>query len=234
MTLHPFQDFLQKLLPPFTCIFCRTHADRRQDLCSGCLGDLPIVTQKCVRCAQKLSQPGQCCGACLNNPPPFTVYSLFDYVAPIQRLILDLKFHQRLVNARLLGELLLEKIIHDWYQTKPLPTLLIPVPLHPQRLKERGFNQALEIARPISQRLQLKIATQAIQRVKNTAMQTELNAEQRKHNLKNAFQTTSHFTGQHVAMIDDVMTTGSTFSELSRCLLDQGAATIDAWCCARR
>lgn len=227
---------IQAVVLPFTCVFCLRPSDRPQDLCSACLEDLPIVTQKCPRCAQKLAVSTiLLCGTCLQNPPPFAAtYSLFAYEAPITSWILDLKFHQQLVYARILGELMADKIVNDWYAAQGLPELVIPVPLHRERLKERGYNQALEIAKPLCRRLGLRLEAQAAKRVKNTAAQLGLAEEKRKQNLKNAFVYEGDLAGKTVAVVDDVMTTGSTLTELSTALLNRGAGRVEVWCCARR
>jgi ComF family protein len=238
-SINKFQRLIRGIILPFTCIFCKKRADREQDLCQACFHDLPIVTQKCTRCAQQLAslaaEAELLCGACLHTPPPFThTYSLFAYEPPLTTLILDLKFHQQLVYARILGELMATAVREKWYLSRPLPTLLIPVPLHPQRLKERGFNQALEIARPLSQHLRLPLETAGLKRLKNTAPQMHLVAEKRKQNLENAFIYMGNLRGKSVALMDDVMTTGSTLRAAALALLAQGAAQVVAWCCARR
>src|SRR5579863_1691479 len=146
VVLRQIQGLIQAWALPFTCILCGRKSDRQQDLCSACLQDLPIIAQSCPRCANKTTFENLC-GLCLREPPPFTLtHALFAYEEPVISMILDLKFRQRLAYARIFGELLAEKIKTCWYRGKPLPDLLIPVPLHEQRLIERGFNQALELA----------------------------------------------------------------------------------------
>ncbi len=206
-----------------------------QDICQSCLKSLPILPQGCLRCANILPLlPGNVsCGVCLKNPPPFDrTYALFCYQQPVTHLILQLKFQHALAHARLLGELLAVKIQQE-YQHQPLPELLIPVPLHTQRLTERGFNQALEIARPIAKALQLTLLIQHCKRQKATEPQATLPAAERQKNLRNAFEITCDLTGKHIAVIDDVITTGFTITEFCHALKKQGAKKIDVWCCAR-
>ncbi len=148
-------------------------------------------------------------------------------------MILNLKFKKKLAYARILGELLAEKIRQDWYRSKPLPDLILPIPLYEQRLQERGFNQALELARPLASLLHLPVDTKAAKRIKNTSAQMNLAANQRQSNVKNAFMITSSLRGKKIAVLDDVVTTGSTVTEFSRCLLQHGAQTVEIWCCAR-
>jgi ComF family protein len=145
---------------------------------------------------------------------------------------MELKFHENLVNARLLGELM-AAAIQQWYRNHPLPDLLIPVPLHPQRLKERGFNQALEISRPIAKTLKIKLDIHHCLRIKNTAAQAQQQAEHRPQNLRNAFQITTDYTGLTIAILDDVTTTGSTLNSFAKALKKAGASQIHVWCVAK-
>ncbi len=230
-------NYFKKLINwffPYTCVFCKMPSHREQNLCHACWHDLPILHIGCVRCANHLPQADKICGQCLQVAPMFDcAHALFTYHPPITKLILDLKFHRALAHAQLLGEWMRDKIIHDWYREKPRPSVIIPVPLHPKRLKERGFNQALEIARPIAKTLDLPILTRHITRRKHTIAQTALPAKTRKHNMRHAFLIQQDLKNQHVAVLDDVMTTGHTLNEFCRVLKQNGAGKIDVWCCAR-
>lgn len=232
-------DYLKKVrawLLPFTCILCSSPSQRNQDLCEACYQELPNWIHGCSCCGISLSQQmsGMLCGQCLQKPRSFDVtHALFAYELPIIKLILELKFNYALVNARLFGELLAQSVLQTWYQNKALPTVIIPVPLHPLRLKERGFNQALEIARPVAKRLKLPIETAHCHRLKSTAPQAKLPAAHRRSNVKGAFRVTKQFTDQHIAVIDDVITTGSTITEFCHVLKQSGAQRIDVWCVAR-
>jgi ComF family protein len=155
------------------------------------------------------------------------------YQPPVTRLIRQLKFSHQLLYARILGELLAEKIRSEWYQKKSLPTVIIPIPLHPKRLQTRGFNQALEIARPIAKQLRIPIQTRGISRIKPTLAQATLSQDQRRNNISQAFALSHSVKHQNVAVVDDVVTTGSTLQEFCRLLKKNGAARIDVWCCAR-
>ena len=225
------------LLPP-RCVLCSYPTHQAQNICHPCQQDLPILAYGCCQCAQVLPSslfPTPLCHTCRNTPPPFDLtYALFPYEPPIIQLILALKFRQQLSNAQALGELLHQRIQHEWYQGKPLPDLIIPVPLHPRRLQERGFNQALEIARPISKKLYIPIDRDGVHRIKYTAAQSGLSATERKRNMIQAFSTTRDYTGLSVAVIDDVITTGHTISELCSILARNGTKNIHVWCCAKR
>lgn len=174
------------------------------------------------------------CGECIQKKPPFQrTHALFLYEPPIPKLILDLKFHHQFAHAKLLGELLAKKIQEKWYQTDELPTAIIPIPLHPKRLQERGFNQALEIARPIARRLNLPLFIHDLKRHKATLAQAQLPANLRRQNILQAFSTKKLFNNEHIAVVDDVITTGNTMREFCRLLKKQGAGKISVWCCAR-
>lgn len=221
---------------PRQCIFCGSPLRQQLAICVPCFNDLPILPHHCPCCARFI--PSACltalCGQCLREPPAFRkIYALFPYEPPIIHLILKLKFSQRLHYAQVFGELLAERICLEWYADKPLPDLLIPVPLSSSRMRERGFNQALEIARPIAKRLSLQIDT-SLERTKTTLAQTSLKAQERKRNLRNAFASLRDYTDLHVAIIDDVVTTGATIAALTKTLVASGAACVDIWAVARR
>jgi ComF family protein len=221
---------------PHVCIFCKNLSGRDQDLCQTCLQDLPFLRYGCMRCATPLPFSPQplLCGQCLQTNSVFEqIHALFLYQAPLTKLILDLKFQHVLTHAKLLGELLAEKIAQDRYQAKPLPAAIIPVPLHDQRLKERGFNQAVEIAKPVAKKLHLPLLTQGFIRSKHTTAQAQLPAKQRKQNIHGAFMIEHDLKGQPIAVVDDVITTGSTINEFCRVLKKHGAGKIEVWCCAR-
>jgi ComF family protein len=189
-----------------TCILCGLPSHRKQDLCKACEADLPWQN---------------------NNT---TV--IFHYQEPIDRLITGLKFANKLIYAKILGELMATKL-KKHYQNKKLPELIIPIPLHKQRLRERGYNQALELARPIAKQLKIPLDFNSCIRTKNTAAQTLIPAKQRAQNLKNAFIINKKISAKYIAIIDDVTTTGNTINELSRILYQANINKVDIWCCAK-
>ena len=220
-------------LPP-TCILCHYPTQRAQDLCQSCCDELPILPQSCPRCANILTSPASSCGVCLQKPPLVSaMHVLFSYQAPITKLIMELKFHENLINARLLGELMSSAIRQRWYIHKPLPDLIIPMPLHPRRLRERGFNQALEICRPIAKTLAIPLDATSCSRTKNTVAQARQSAKDRRQNMRQAFHCSRDFAGLHIAVLDDVTTTGSTLHELISTLTKTRPRQIDVWCCAK-
>ncbi|MFA6409196.1 MAG: ComF family protein [Gammaproteobacteria bacterium] len=194
-----------KLSPPNFCLLCKARCERRDlDLCNACLKDLP-----------------SCDDAKIIAP--------FLYAEPIDRMILALKFGQDLKYARLLGKLLTEKLLLK-YQHLPKPEVIIPIPLHKKRLAERGYNQALEIARYVGKEMQIRVDTQSCERAKNTLAQSSLSHKDRKNNISGAFKLRKNLRAKHVVILDDVTTTGNTVTELSETLKCAGAARIDVWC----
>jgi len=149
------------------------------------------------------------------------------------QLIVKLKFQQQLSHAKLFGVLMAQAILQDWYQGRLLPDVIIPVPLHPLRLRERGFNQAVEIARPIARMTGIPIDIHGVKRIRHTKAQSSLPATERDKNIANAFMIDSDYRGKYIAVLDDVITTGCTVRELCRRLSANGASRIDVWCCAR-
>jgi ComF family protein len=154
---------------------------------------------------------------------------MLSYEAPADHLLQGLKFNGRLEMARVLGELMANWLgnIND-----SQPDSLIPMPLHNNRLRERGFNQAVELARPIAKHLGLSMELHNCVRKKTTAPQSDLSRKERIKNVKGAFEVLKPVSG-HVVIIDDVMTTGSTAHEFAKTLLQAGAASVDVWVCAR-
>ena len=170
------------------------------------------------------------CGQCISSSPAFdATFAPFIYQDEIKHLITSLKFGADYKNARLLGQLLTQ---HLQAQAEK-PELILPVPLHKSRYRERGFNQSIEIARTVSKAMRIPIDLNSCLRQRNTTQQTALAAKQRKKNLKNAFVLKKPISAQHVAILDDVMTTGSTVNELAKVLKKAGIKRVDVWVCAR-
>jgi ComF family protein len=171
------------------------------------------------------------CGRCLNKPPPFErVLAPYRYDAALRHLIGALKFDGRFAHARLLGDLL-AKFVQTHVDARP--DLILPVPLHPARYCQRGFNQSIEIARHVAKTLDIPLELSGCRRQRDTPPQHQLSAKQRRKNVRSAFALTRPFTAQRIAILDDVMTTGSTVQTLAALLKQAGAATVEVWVCAR-
>ncbi|MDT8383546.1 MAG: ComF family protein [Gammaproteobacteria bacterium] len=223
------------VLPP-VCVLCGEAGVRApggsSDLCLACRTALPWAENPCARCALPLPATAveALCGRCQTQPPAFhACLAPFRYGSPLDHLLQGLKFNGRLAQARLLGELMA-----DWLGAvvEAPPDQLIPVPLHAARLRERGFNQALELARPIARQFGLPLNIHGVRRRRATPPQSDLSRQQRLKNIRGAFEVVQPL-GAHVVIIDDVMTTGSTADELARTLLGAGAERVEVWVCAR-
>jgi ComF family protein len=237
MSMVNYWSFFKRTLTlPSTCLLCQAPASHAQPLCDGCLADLPWNTHACERCALPLPKELLLCGECRPRPPPQqrTVAPL-RYVFPVDSLIAGLKYHRQLSHTPLLSQTLLEAI---QAADHPLPQRIIPVPLHARRLAERGYNQSLELARPIARALGLPLETRLIQRARHTRAQRTLDAATRQRNLARAFQLDTRRLEQlghpvHVALVDDVFTTGATVNAIGSLLQRHGVTDIDIWCVAR-
>ena len=215
------------------CVLCDARCHGNTPLCDACRQDLITGFRACARCALPLhaSQDDLMCGQCQSIAPKYRkTYSFALYTPPLDRMIQQLKYQQKLHYARLLGNLMAKDIIK---RQLDIPDLLMPVPLHPQRLRERGYNQALELARPVAKILGVVLDIRSCRRNKFTQEQTGLQAKQRRSNVDGAFQVTGAIEGKRIAIVDDVMTTGSTVNELAKQLMKSGATSVDVWVCGR-
>ncbi len=224
---------IQNWLLPTTCTLCGQHGQESLALCKECHNDLIFIENSCSQCSLPLpaTASGNRCGQCQQHPPAFdNAICLFAYRPPVSQLIQGLKFHDKLGHARLLGTLLamsLSERVQAW------PDCILPVPLSDKRMRQRGFNQSLELARPIGRRLNIPIAPGLVRRVRHTEPQIELKYQQRRSNIRDAFQLSGASVPTHVAIIDDVVTTGSTCNEMATVLKTAGVERVDVWSIAR-
>ncbi len=201
-------------------------------LCAPCRDDLPYNAHACPRCALPLAARGDrplLCADCQARPPAFDrarAPLIYDY--PIDDLIAGLKYHHRLALGRDLADVLATAIDPNG----ALPRLLLPVPMHRRRLRERGFNQAAELAQHLSARLNIPWSTAYLRRSDDGAHQRGLDRGKRLRNIRGKFRCTGRLPAS-VALIDDVITTGATVDELSRVMRQAGAQTIEVWAVAR-
>lgn len=225
---------LQHWLLPGNCPLCAARAPRGRDLCPDCERSLPYLSAVCRRCAAPFHHPeasGGHCGRCQKQPPAFArAEAAFEYAPPVSQLIQDLKYHRQLYNARILGQYL---AAHLETRNHQLPDVMVPVPLHPARLRERGYNQALELARPLARRLQLPLKPGAVRRIRATPPQTQLPRKLREKNVRGVFRVDTDVERLRVAIVDDVMTSGHTVNALAACLRKAGAAEVVVWVVAR-
>lgn len=216
------------------CLLCQGRGGMHS-LCPACLADLPWLATACAGCGLPLSgerdQPGDAfCDDCRLAPPPWQrLHVLFRYEFPVDRLIAALKYHERLLLADSFGGLLADRA-----DPAALPDLLLPVPVHAHRLRQRGHNQAALLARVCARRLGTACDPHSLRRVQDTAMQKLLDRDARRANLASAFAWRGPgLAGRRVAVIDDVMTTGATLATLTDILLAAGAASVEGWLIAR-
>lgn len=208
------------------CALCEGNAPGR-GLCDDCWAELPwLKGPGCMRCAHPLPATG-ICGRCLADPPHFDqVIAATRYGFPVDGLIQACKFGGRLSTIRSLAEML--------KQHPPQSTdLIVPMPLSTLRLRERGFNQALELARAATTVMQAPVDAGLCIKTRETSPQTRLPWKERRKNIRGAFVVLGDITGRHVAVVDDVLTTGATMNELARNLKRAGAASVTGWVVAR-
>lgn len=236
------KNILLDLLFPRECILCEAKGHDDLELCGACRSELPIIKNNgkyCTKCGAILDttikDSMQLCGTCIKDPPPFDrTMAIFHYQKPIDYLILKLKFNNNLSCAALLGNLMAKYLLAHYSQQKlPKPEVIIPIPLHSQRLKERGFNQAVELARPIAKVLRIPIDKYSFIRTKNTEAQSLLKTKERQQNVKQAFAIKKAIDYRYVAVIDDVITTGNTVREFCQILRKSSVTKIDLWSAAR-
>jgi ComF family protein len=219
------------LLPP-RCLLCGEHGHAGLDLCLACRHALPWNHHACPQCALPLETPSGSaspCGRCLRQPPPLRhAAAAFVYGFPLDRLVPRFKFHHDLAAGRLMAQLMAEHFSGHAAGT------LVPIPLHPRRLSRRGYDQAGQLAKALSQQLALPWQATLLRRVRDTAAQSELEADARRRNLRQAFTVDADGPlPEHVTLVDDVMTTGATLHAAARALGRAGVARVDAWVCAR-
>lgn len=221
---------LSQFFPP-SCQLCGAPGQEGRELCEGCLLDLPWLLHGCDRCAEPLPSPqAPLCPRCLRRQPPFDrVIAPFLYVPPVDALVHRFKFRRDLPAGRLLAQLLAAHLTDE----QTLPQLLLPVPLHARRLRERGYNQAWELTRTLARLLRVKAEPSLLVRTRATAAQHELAGSKRRSNVRGAFALTGPLRAAHVAVVDDVLTTGNTAAELARVLRRAGAERVDVWVVAR-
>ena len=239
-------------LLPNRCLLCLAsvinHDGGGSVLCEGCIGDLPQAGPACPRCAEPLkslrplttapdlaSTPAGDCSTCRTQAPAFErSVALWRYEYPLDSLIGAFKYRHQLALAQFFGEQLAQQVQRQIARgALTRPDVLLAMPLHPRRLAERGFNQSLLVAQMVSRRLRLPLQRHGLQRVRHTPSQTGLPWQQRGANVESAFRCKDNVAGHHVAVVDDVMTTGSSLQEVARTLKLAGAIRVDNWVLAR-
>jgi ComF family protein len=228
---------LEAALLPHVCLLCGGRAEG-MDLCRGCHDDLPWNRSPCPRCANPLppSAPGTACGDCQAgriDPALDCIRAPLVYDYPVDRLVLGLKYAEKLAHARMLGELMAANLLAAArVASMSRPVAVVPVPLHGSRLRERGFNQAHELARPVARALGLPLRPRLLKRTRHSEPQSRLPLAQRRSSIRGQFATRGPVPAR-IAVIDDVVTSGSTACEIARVLKAAGAEWVEVWACAR-
>ncbi|MFZ5522909.1 MAG: ComF family protein [Pseudomonadota bacterium] len=219
---------IEHVLPAQPCVLCGS-MNHDGLWCGDCDQDLPYLdTPLCPVCA--LPTPaGQVCGQCLKQPPLFTnTVAVFGYSFPLDKLIQAMKYGGQLALARAFAKKMAQRI-----KPTTLPDYVVPMPLHPAKLRERGFNQSLLLAKKIAHDHDLRLLPDACRRVRDTPPQSALPWKERKKNVRDAFHCDIDLTGKRVALVDDVLTTGASLDALAAAVGQRGATEIGAWVVAR-
>ncbi|MBC7944888.1 MAG: ComF family protein [Burkholderiales bacterium] len=215
-----------QILVPQSCVLC-SGGSSETALCAPCLAALPrLARERCPVCTLP-TLSGEVCGACLRHRPKFDrVDCALVYAFPADTLIQALKYDGNLAVAKVLGAVLKASVADR-------PDLILAMPLSKQRLRERGFNQALEIAKFVARELDIPIAIDSCRKTRDTPPQTALPWKERAKNVRGAFVCDMNLAGKKVAVVDDVMTTGATLNEFAATLRKSGASEVSGWIAAR-
>ncbi len=220
---------------PSLCAVCHSWGTSRVG--AECAARFALPVPGCGRCALPVPRDVAICGSCIAAPPPFdATVARVDYAFPWDRLITAFKFHGALDLAPALGEAIVQARRDAPVPDQPL--LVVPVPLSDSRLRERGYNQAWELARRVARRLRCEADASLLLRIRDTPHQLDLPPDARAGNVRGAFAIEPRRSGAPrgravVALVDDVMTTGSTTAEIAGVLKEAGAASVAAWVVAR-
>lgn len=223
---------LDVVFPP-VCVCCRRIG---APLCASCAAQLVRVDDMvCFRCGRVLEPGGEgaadlTCPECRANPRPLSqLRAALRYQEPTSDIIHRFKYE----GYAALGRPLAGLMIAGWPRWQPAPTVILPIPLHPRRRRQRGYNQSELLARPLAQALGIPVDTTSLRRTRHTIPQVGLGPDERHENVRGAFAAGGAVAGQHVLLIDDVLTTGATMSAAAAALLAAGAAGVSAYCLAR-
>lgn len=232
--LSKIGDFWQSLFKQ-NCLLCDGYLNTTEEnsvaICSACLGDMPWQTNTaCSQCG--LASDGNICGSCLANPPAFdATHAVFLYHYPIDAMMVRYKYGNMLRLSNTFGQLLTQQLAPKGLMDHI--DLVIPMPMHPKRIQERGFNQAHEIAKVMIKNSATTLDFKSATRIKLTPPQASLPLKARVNNIKGAFSVSANLAGKRIAIVDDVMTSGASLNELAKTLKKAGAEHVECWVIAR-
>lgn len=219
---------IEQLLPAQPCVLCGS-MNRDGLWCAACDSTLPYLDAPCCPNCALPTPNGETCGQCLQAPPLFSrTTAVFDYRFPLDKLMQAMKYREQIPLAHAFAKKLVQRI-----DKADLPDCIIPMPLHPAKLRERGFNQSLLLAANIARELDIGLLRNACKRVRDTPSQSALPWKERKKNVQDAFCCEAGLTGKYVALVDDVMTTGASLEAFAEAAQKAGASRISAWVVAR-
>lgn len=220
----------QMLRLPSLCVLCHHYHHQSLAVCEACVGLFAQIGPACRYCALPLPDDKfLVCGVCaLEKPIVDTTITAYLFEEPLRILLHEFKYQEALYLGGFLAKLMLDALPNRTIETQ----CLVPVPLHPTRMRQRGFNHAAELAKCLAKKLKIPCELNLCKKIIHTAPQASLNKKQRKRNLSGVFlsKVTNY---RHITLIDDLLTTGSTANELARAFKQQGVARVDLWCCAR-
>ncbi len=233
VVLQKITGLIKRLLR-VSCLLCGNSTPLEKKLCVDCLALLPTNIHACQRCSEPLPDDVDgLCGRCIQQEPLFDrcIAPLrFDY--PVNLIVHAFKFKDELGYISPITDVLWEHVSQR-YENESMPQVLIPVPLHIKRLRQRGYNQAELIAKRLSSRSKIPLLKNAVKRIRYLRPQQGLARDGRYKNIRRSFSIVDNIACQHVALIDDVVTTGATVAEITRVLKQSGVKRVDVWCLAR-
>jgi len=232
--VYQWMQSIQKLALRGRCLLCNQPLSQNQFICQHCETSLALVASPCPQCGENLP-PGapvkQACERCQRHPPVFDhCVAPLVYQKDIRLLHHKFKFHRDLTAGRALAHLMARQLQK---RQEPLPEVLIPIPLHPKRMRQRGFDQTHELSKDLGRLLQLPTAPAVLERVVHTQPQSTLTSEERQRNLRNAFRLRAPLHYRHIALVDDIMTTGATLSAVASLCRQAGVQLIEVWAVSR-
>lgn len=219
-----------RLRMPAICALCNQCHRKDTAICLDCQKHLPRIKYACYHCALPLPEGDfLICGVCSKTKPYVDqTIAAYRFEEPLRSLLHEFKYHEGLYLCSFFSAAIIQSLPKEALKTQ----CLVPVPLHPKRLRQRGFNQAAELAKNLGHALNLPYNLFHCKKIVHTTAQASLNEKQRKKNLQHAFAS-EPLPFQHVTLIDDLLTTGNTVNELAKVLKEQGVIKVDVWCCAR-